>query len=440
MYATINTTAMPPNITTTDATKAAELKIRLDTEGIHFHPLEAFTIFRRWPRSFVRNFVYTLILNFLFALLFATLGLFSVIINGKPVRLDGMVSGFGTNLIISNAIGFSFWLVMSGMSPVMRVINRRSFIEVSLFYSALGMFIVTGAFVGLSYLPGFRGMQQWVLTPTQLTSSFMISFVISLVLATVWRRRVGELAGQIARANEQERIAAAERAAMQANLRALQAQIEPHFLFNTLANVTSLIHTKPDDAKHMLEEFIAYLRASLATTRETETTLAKEFVLMESFLSILKVRMGERLQVSTTLPDALQNFSLPPMLIQPLIENAIKHGLEPKIEGGVITLTAIEHDGMVNIIVADTGLGFQDSKSNGIGLKNVRERLDKLFNGQATLSIEDNVPCGTKITISIPAWFATLSQNATADSSSPKCKYGSVGKTVFEMVWLNPIE
>ncbi|NJR71784.1 MAG: histidine kinase [Gammaproteobacteria bacterium] len=137
--------------------------------------------------------------------------------------------------------------------------------------------------MGISYLPGFTGMQKWVLSTSQLISSFVISFVISLVLATIWRRRVNELATQIAVAKDKERIAAAERATTQANLRALQAQIEPHFLFNTLANVTSLIHTKPDDAKHMLEEFIAYLRASLATTREAETTLAKEFQLMQVF-------------------------------------------------------------------------------------------------------------------------------------------------------------
>ena len=387
-----------PMQTSSEATKEAEAKIQVANEGEHFHPLEAMAFFRRWPRSFVRNFIYTLILNLLFALFFTSLAL----VSGSRITLDIVLRGFVNNLIISNAIGFSFWMALSGLRPLMRIINQRSFVEVALFYTVLGMGVVTLSFVGVSYIPGFEGMQKWVLTPRQFISSFAISLIISLVFATIWRRRVAELAGQIELANERARVEAAERAALQANLRALQAQIEPHFLFNTLANVTSLIHTKPDDAKHMLEEFIAYLRASLATTREAETTLAKEFVLMESFLSILKVRMGERLQVSTTLPDTLQNFALPPMLIQPLIENAIKHGLEPKIEGGVITLTAIERDGMVNIIVADTGLGFQDSKSNGIGLKNVRERLDKLFIGRATLSIEDNHPSGTKITISIP--------------------------------------
>jgi sensor histidine kinase YesM len=398
----MNATIMPQANMPSDALKAAELKVQIETEGDHFHPLEGFKFFRRWPRSFARNFVYTLILNIMFGVFFTLLGLFSVIINSKPVRWDGLWSNIGTNLVIANAIGFSFWAVMSGLGPVMRKINRRSFVEVALFYSILGMFIVTGAFVGLSYLPGFRGMQAWVLTPTQLMSSFTISFVISLVFATIWRRRVGELSAQIALANEQERFAAAERATTQANLRALQAQIEPHFLFNTLANVTSLIHTKPDDAKHMLEEFIAYLRASLATTREAETTLGNEFQLMQNFLAILQIRMGARLQTKIDLPDTLQQFSMPPMLIQPMVENAIKHGLEPKIEGGTVSLSAYERDGMVHIVIADTGLGFRDSKSNGIGLQNVRERVDKIYNGRATLSIEENTPCGTRITIAIP--------------------------------------
>jgi|GEM_PF-275927 len=389
---------------TAEAIKAAELKIQLETEANNFNPLEVFAFFRRWPRSFLRNFIYTVIINLFFTLLFTGLGLFSVIVSGRPIRADALASNVGNNLVISNVIGFSFWLVLSALGPIMRKVNRRSFIEVSLFYAVLGMFIVTSAFVGLSYLPGFRGMQAWVLTPAQLMSSFVISFVISLVLASSWQRRVNQLAAQITVANDKERIAIAERAAMQANLRALQAQIEPHFLFNTLANVTSLIHTKPDDAKHMLEEFIAYLRASLATTREAETTLAKEFQLMQSFLAILQIRMGDRLQIQVDLPQALSNFSIPPMLIQPLVENALKHGLEPKIEGGLISLVAHqrEPEGMVDIIVADTGLGFQDSKSNGIGLKNVRERVEKLYDGKATLLIEDNIPSGTKITISIP--------------------------------------
>ncbi|MCA3018196.1 MAG: sensor histidine kinase [Rhodocyclaceae bacterium] len=392
-------TAPEAQVISPEAARAAVAKLKFDIEGQNFHPLEVFPLFRRWPRSFVRNLVYTLVFNAMFAVFFTTMELISV----RVKSVDQVLSIFGNNLVISNVIGFAFWGVMHGMGPLLRKVNASSFLAVALFYAVLGTFIVTGSFFLLSQFPGYEGISRWLFTTQQFISSFAISFVVSLVLASAWRNRVNELTIQIAIADERARVTAAERATTQANLRALQAQIEPHFLFNTLANVTSLIHTRPDDAKHMLEEFIAYLRASLATTRENETTLAKEFVLMQSFLAVLKVRMRNRLQVRVQLPDELQSFALPPMLIQPLVENAIKHGVEPKIEGGEILLKAIKVGDVVAIEVTDTGMGFQNSTSNGIGLKNVRERLDKLYDGKATLTIEDNVPSGTKITIRIPA-------------------------------------
>jgi sensor histidine kinase YesM len=382
-----------------EAARAAVAKLKYDVEGQDFHPLEVFPLFRRWPRSFVRNLVYTLVFNAMFAVLFTVMVLISV----RVKSVDQVLAIFGNNLVISNIIGFAFWGVMHGLGPLLRKVNAQGFFAVALFYAVLGTVIVTGSFFLLSQFPGYEGISRWLFTTQQFFTSFAISFVVSLVLASAWRNRVNELTVQIAIADERARVTSAERATTQANLRALQAQIEPHFLFNTLANVTSLIHTRPDDAKHMLEEFIGYLRASLATTRENETTLAKEFVLMQSFLSVLKVRMGNRLAVRVELPDDLQQFVLPPMLIQPLVENAIKHGVEPKIEGGEILLKAAKVGDAVAIEVTDTGLGFQNSTSNGIGLKNVRERLDKLYEGRATLTIEDNTPSGTKITIRIPA-------------------------------------
>ncbi|MFN7673081.1 MAG: histidine kinase, partial [Betaproteobacteria bacterium] len=279
-------TAPEAQVISPEAARAAVAKLKFDIEGQNFHPLEVFPLFRRWPRSFVRNLVYTLVFNAMFAVFFTTMELISV----RVKSVDQVLSIFGNNLVISNVIGFAFWGVMHGMGPLLRKVNASSFLAVTLFYAVLGTFIVTGSFFLLSQFPGYEGISRWLFTTQQFISSFAISFVVSLVLASAWQNRVNELTIQIAIADERARVTAAERATTQANLRALQAQIEPHFLFNTLANVTSLIHTRPDDAKHMLEEFIAYLRASLATTRENETTLAKEFVLMQSFLAVLKVR------------------------------------------------------------------------------------------------------------------------------------------------------
>lgn len=389
----MNEMTMKPS---SDARLKAEHEINSLTESEHFHPLEAIAFFRRWPRSILRNLIYTLIFNAMFAVAFTILGIAT---SDRVDSFGQLVRAFGNNMLISNAIGFAFWFVLSFLGPVMRRVNRQSFMVVVLAYAVLGTGITTASFFLMSLLPGYRGMQQWVGTPRQFATSFALSICISAVLAFIWRRRINELSGQIDLAEERERASAAERAAAEASLRALQAQIEPHFLFNTLANVTGLIHTQPDKAKQMLEQFIAYLRATLAATREHETTIAADFETMKTFLSILQIRMGNRLKVRFDLPDDLRDISVPPMLLQPLVENAIKHGLEPKMDGGEVALIAKRVGNKIAITVADTGLGFQNSTSNGIGLKNVRERVKQLYGDAGSVSIEENQPSGTRITI-----------------------------------------
>jgi sensor histidine kinase YesM len=135
-------------------------------------------------------------------------------------------------------------------------------------------------------------------------------------------------------AREQVRTISTEKQLVEAQMRLLQAQIEPHFLFNTLANVVSLIEPAPQKATLMLEHFIAYLRASLAASRATQGTVAQEAKLLRDYLALLKIRMGDRLQYTIEVDPSLDTAPLAPMLLQPVVENAIKHGLEPKIEGG----------------------------------------------------------------------------------------------------------
>ncbi len=376
----------------------AQQQLKELTESEHFHPLEAISFFRRWSRSFVRNLVYTLIFNMMFAIAFTLLAY----VFNRRIGLAQLPEVITENTIISNVIGFSFWIVFATLGPLVRFINRRSFLVVALFYATLGSIIVTLSMWGFAFVTGRSGMLNWIGTREQFFTSFVISIVISLVLTTVWKRRAEELHAQIAIAEERERTESAERAAAEANLRALQAQIEPHFLFNTLANVTSLIHTKPDDAKRMLEDFISYLRATLAATREERTTLSHEFEMMKNFLSILQIRMGDRLQVGIDLPAELHGATIAPMLLQPLIENAIKHGLEPKVEGGRVNLIAERAGEQLRISVIDTGMGFGSKPSNGIGLKNVRERVAKLYGNAGRVSIEENQPSGTRVVLTIP--------------------------------------
>jgi sensor histidine kinase YesM len=193
-----------------------------------------------------------------------------------------------------------------------------------------------------------------------------------------------------------------EKKAAEANLKLLQAQIEPHFLFNTLSNVLSLLDTNPQKGKSMLVDFIQYLRASLSKIRDEHATLGQEMEMIRAYLSIYKVRMGDRLNYTIDLPKHLSAISFPPMLIQPLVENAIKHGLEPKVDGGEIRIRGIEKDGFIRLAVVDTGGGLIEQRESGMGLSNIRERLQSLYGESGRLILEENQPHGLKATIEVP--------------------------------------
>lgn len=201
---------------------------------------------------------------------------------------------------------------------------------------------------------------------------------------------------------EQIKRLTSEKKLAEANLQILQAQIEPHFLFNTLSNVLSLLDTDPKKGKSMLMDFIQYLRVSLSKIRDQKTTLGQEMEMIKAYLNIFKVRMGARLHYKINLPEKLKANSFPPMLIQPLVENAIKHGLEPKIDGGEIFISGEEKNGILRLEVVDTGDGFKDGNNFGMGLSNIRERLQSLYGNSGRLILEENQPNGLKATIEVP--------------------------------------
>lgn len=205
-------------------------------------------------------------------------------------------------------------------------------------------------------------------------------------------------------AREKLKVVSSEKQLMQAQMRMLQAQIEPHFLFNTLATIQSLIGRSPEKANLMMDNFIAYLRQSLSASRAQEGTVKQEFDLLRHYLALLKIRMGNRLQFALDVADGLADAPLPPMLLQPIVENAIKHGLEPKVDGGTVRVSATRVGAQMVLSVEDNGLGFSDhadSSGEGVGLSNLRERIAVLYDGQATLTVADMQP-GTHIAISIP--------------------------------------
>lgn len=209
---------------------------------------------------------------------------------------------------------------------------------------------------------------------------------------------------EISRLEEQQvRRMSAEREVVATQLRMLQAQIEPHFLFNTLANVVSLVDGDPRSAKRMLQHLTSSLRQALERSREDISTLEQEAEMLRDYLSIFKVRLGSRLDFTIDIPEELLRLPFPPMLLQPLVENAVKHGIEPKVEGGCIAIKAERTNGLLRLSVSDTGLGFSGPMSaNGLGLENVRARLHALYNVGAALVLEETIPCGATATIEVP--------------------------------------
>jgi len=198
---------------------------------------------------------------------------------------------------------------------------------------------------------------------------------------------------------------AAQRLAAENQLRLLQSQLEPHMLFNTLANLRVLIGLDPQCAQAMLDRMIAFLRATLTASRATLHPLSAEFERLADYLSLMGIRMGERLQVKLELPPSLAALAVPPLLLQPLVENAIKHGLEPQVAGGLVRVQAQAEGDMLVLTVHDSGVGIAGSAATadgGFGLRQVHERLATLYGARATLQLAAAAGGGTLATLRLP--------------------------------------
>jgi LytS/YehU family sensor histidine kinase len=216
----------------------------------------------------------------------------------------------------------------------------------------------------------------------------------------------------------QERLAkeaavrsAAQLLAAESQLRMLRAQLEPHMLFNTLANLRSLLNEDPRQAEVMIDRLIVYLRSALAASRSEATTLVSEFAQVRAYLEIMSIRMGPRLTFRLTLPADLETTAIPPMLLQPVVENAIKHGIEPKVGTGKIDIVASRTDAGIEIIVNDSGLGLppdydaanpSEGSGSSYGLVHVRQRLMAVYGERASFVIKPRLPNGVSAAINIP--------------------------------------
>src|SRR5688572_26956794 len=205
----------------------------------------------------------------------------------------------------------------------------------------------------------------------------------------------------------------------EAKLAALQAQVEPHFLYNTLASVQALTEVDPAKASAMTGHLIQYLRNALPKMRESVSTVGQEVELVRAYLSILQMRMGTRLTFDIDVPQELMALPFPPLMLPSLVENAIKHGLEPQREGGSVRIGASLDAGRLKLTVADTGRGFAETIGAGVGLANIRERLAALYGDRARLELVANEPHGVVASIEVPA-EGTRSSAAAAPGAAAR--------------------
>jgi LytS/YehU family sensor histidine kinase len=203
---------------------------------------------------------------------------------------------------------------------------------------------------------------------------------------------------------QEEKIArlSREQKLLQSRLKLLKAQVEPHFLFNTLTSIASLDDSDPERARTMQENFMHYLEATFGRMRSAQTTVHREVELLRAYLDIFRIRMGKRLQYGISVQKNIGERRFPSMLIQPVVENAIHHGLEPEIEGGRIDLSVQSRKGRLVWKVADNGTGMSEMTGLGIGLGNIIDRLQGLYGDTAELRVEENRPRGTIVTIEVP--------------------------------------
>jgi hypothetical protein len=200
---------------------------------------------------------------------------------------------------------------------------------------------------------------------------------------------------------ELDRVALEEQMA-EARMQVLQAQIEPHFLFNTLASVRRLYQIDRDRGRAMLENLMRYFETALPRMREGNSTLAREASLIEAYLNLQKIRMADRLAFEIDVPESLREAAVPPMMLLTLVENAIKHGIAPLPEGGSVSVSARRNRANLELDVIDTGRGFQSAGGAGTGLANTRARLASLFGRAASLALSPNAPRGIRARITLP--------------------------------------
>ncbi|MEN9868261.1 MAG: hypothetical protein RL748_3851 [Pseudomonadota bacterium] len=373
------------------------------------HPAAMLPWIRDMPPSLARDVLHTLILNTLIACLFAIVGLALSKAGFNMTKLGAL---WWSAFVIANCIGFLF----HGLHHSLHLLPGKWRQQMSGWQSrtlqavSIGCCVVLGSVLGAALLE-LRNPLDYLQDPRVLVRVLFIALLTAMLLYWVLLLGHQRMRRQADAAQQREQMAASAALLAQAQLRALQAQIEPHFLYNTLANVLGLIAPQPQQAEHMLERLIDFLRASLAASRADQATLGSEADLLAAYLDIMALRMGARLSYRIEIAPELREMPIAPMLLQPLVENAISHGLEPKLEGGSIRISAQVRDGCLLLAVADTGMGITTDagalpgsrkSGGGVGLANLRQRLQQIYGDAARLQLQPNQPCGLCATLILP--------------------------------------
>jgi hypothetical protein len=335
----------------------------------------------------------------------AQVALVNVAIAGLIATISG--SSFGHVALYAECIGMSIWAIVE---LGLRVLNGGvrawpvGWRGPALVAGACALGYVIGV-TAADAIFGYSSWPNYLHRPDQLARDFGPTVVFcTLVAGGFWARGQARV--------QRAQVAAAAHEATLARLDMLQSQLEPHMLFNTLANLRVLIAADPPRAQEMLDHLIAFLRATLAASRQSEHPLSEEFARLDDYLALMRVRMGERLRTSASLPPALAALPVPPLLLQPLVENAIKHGLEPQRGPGQLHVEATLDGSTLVLRVADTGRGLEAAATaqardpappSGFGLMQIRERLRTLHGDAARLTLEPREGGGTLAEIRLPA-------------------------------------
>ena len=366
--------------------------------GTDYHPMQMIPLFRRWRPSLLRNVLLTAILSaIIIVMIAASIAAFGGHLTWRRIY---EITVFTVAIAYSQHYLYKVFITMARRRPTwVRWVMHPLFLGFALPVGGIyvgfviAMWIISGGLF-------FRVGQGW--------REFVFAACIAMAVGwALWESVEVNRVREIERRERAELEAAAARTDKEratAELKTLRAQVEPHFLYNTLSNVVSLIDRDPKNAKHMTERLIGYLRHTLDASRRDHALVGDELSIIADYLEILRLRMGQRLAFSIEADDAVRALPLAPMLLQPLVENAIKHGLEPKIESGTIHVRAARDGDTLDITVEDTGLGFgasTDTAGSGSGLANVRARIAAIYGSSARIIIEA-LAVGTRIRLLLP--------------------------------------